>query len=577
MTRRRMAVLLLALLPLTACASIPEASDPVAVEPIEEGSGQASVNAPPDGADALAVVRSFVDSGATPDTDFEAARLHLTETTRRDWRPSNSLLVVDNVDTLPVQPSPDQPDSVQLVSLQADRVGRLRPDSSFVPETGPYQVQLRVERNADGQWRISSPTPPEMVISRGSFTHDYMPVPIYFSDQERTRVVPDLRYVVSKPESTLPRRVVELLTAGPSLNFRDAMTSELPPGIDPKTNVSEADDAALVVNFSDLGERTLESRRLIAAQVVLSLQSVSKARVRLQEEGVPLLPEKQELWPSDVMNYEHANAVSADLPGLAVADERLYTLDQRARTIEGPAGSGGEYKVVQAAQSTDGAELAAVTRNSTGVELRVGPYGEAMPATQLRGSFMSRPTWRGSDEVWTVVNGREVFRAVHTGDSWTPMQVDVGEFAGNRFIKELRLSRDGTRAVGVVDGRIVVAGVVQENGRYALRHPVTLGTGRNSGITGVDWLTDKSLVATTDSNSSPVMEVSIDGFEWTEYASANLNQPVNAVTVGPGRRVVVSDQSGLWEAGDSDAVWSLLDGWRSLPGQSGGSIPFFPG
>lgn len=576
MTRRPFLVLLVALLPLTACASIPESSDPVAVEPIEEGTGRAAVNRPPDGADALGIVRSFVDSGATRDTDFEAGRLHLTDEARREWRPSNSLLVVDNVDTIPVPPAPNQPDSVQLVSLQADRVGRLRPDSSFVPDTGPYQVQLRVERNADGQWRISSP-PPEMVISRGSFTHDFMPVPIYFSDPDRTRVVPDLRYVVSKPESTLPRRVIELLTAGPSATFRDAMSSELPPGVDPKTNVSEADDAALVVNFSDLGDLPLESRRIIAAQVVLSLQSVSKARVRLQEEGVPLLPDKQELWPSDVMNFEHANNVRADLPGLAVADERLYTLDQRARTIPGPAGDGGEYKVVQAAQSADGSELAAVTRTSTGVELRIGPYGEAMPATQLRGSFMSRPTWRGSDEVWTVVNGHDVHRAVHNGDTWTTSPVDVSEFAGNRLIKELRLSHDGTRAVGVVDGRIVVAGVVQQNGRFALRHPVTLGSPRAANITGVDWLSDKSLVATTDSNSSPVMEVSVDGFEWTEYASANLNQPVNAVTVGPGRRVVVSDQSGLWEAGDSDAVWSLLDGWRSLPGQSGGSIPFFPG
>ena len=79
MTRRPFLVLLVALLPLTACASIPESSDPVAVEPIEEGTGRAAVNRPPDGADALGIVRSFVDSGATRDTDFEAGRLHLTD------------------------------------------------------------------------------------------------------------------------------------------------------------------------------------------------------------------------------------------------------------------------------------------------------------------------------------------------------------------------------------------------------------------------------------------------------------------------------------------------------------------
>ena len=574
MTGRGLVALLLAVLPMTACASIPESSDPVAVWPMEEGSSPVSIKPPPKGVDPLDIVRRFVDSGATPESDYEAGRLHLTDAARRAWRPSNSLMIVDDVDTIPVPPVPNQPANVQLVSLQADKVGHLRPDSSFAPDSGPYQVQLRIERDAEGQWRIASP-PPEMVLCRSSFKQDYMQVPIYFVDHERSRVVPDLRYVVSKPESTLPRRVIELLTAGPSEGFRGAMYSELPPGTDPKTNVSEADDAALVVNFSELGDLPAETRRLIAAQVVLSLQTVSKARVRLQEEGVPLLPDKQELRPTDVVSYESANAVNPELPGLAVADERLYALDRPARPIPGPAGAGAQYKVVEAAQSADGGQLAAVTRTAGGVELRVGPYGEAMPAVGLPGNFMSRPSWRGENEVWAVVNGRDVYRAVRNGGSWTAAPVDISEFGRVGDIKELRLSRDGTRAAAVVDGRLVVAGVVEKDGRFALRHPVQLGEYTN--ITGVDWLTDRSLVATTDSNSSPVMKVSVDGFEWNEYASANLNQPVTAVTVGPGRRVVVSDQSGLWEAGESDPVWSLLDGWQLLPGQSGGSIPFFPG
>ncbi|MCX2733918.1 LpqB family beta-propeller domain-containing protein [Saccharopolyspora sp. NFXS83] len=571
MTRRRLAVLVLALLPLGACASIPERSDPMAVQPVVEGNAPgATMPEPPRGVNSFDLVRSFADTGSTPESGFAAAKEYLTDDAERRWEPDNSVLIVDNIDTIPVPPPPNQPENVQLVSLQADRVGRLRPDASFVPETGPYEVQVRVERNREGQWRIASP-PEDMVISRASFKDGFMAVPIYFADHDGGGVVPDLRWVGSQPEVTLPQRVIELLIAGPSEGFKDAMASQLPRGASTKTNVSEDDDGALVVNLSGLGEPDLESRQMLAAQVVLSLQNVSKARVRLQEEGVALLPGKRDLQPADVESYESDNAVSPGLPGLAVIGERLHVLDENVRPIPGPAGSGA-LEVVQAAQSGDGSRLAAVARKPSGmVGLRVGPYGEDMSELQPTGSFMSRPTWRGDSEVWAVVNGRDVFRAVDEGGSWGVRPVDVGEFSGGRQLTQLRLSHDGTRAAGVVDGRIVVGAVVDEDGRVALRHPVTLGADRDFRVTGVDWLTDKSLVAATD-GSSPVMEVTVDGFDWTEYASANLTQPINAVTVGPGKRVVVADQRWLWEATASNAVWSVL------PGEiEGNSLPFFPG
>lgn len=571
MISRRLVALAVAVLPLAACASIPERSDPMAVPLTDHGVSRTTTPEPPRATDPVDIVRSFVDSGSTRETGYAFARTHLIPEAERRWEPASSVLIVDNIDTIPVPPAPGQPDGERLVSLQADRVGRLRADSSFVPETGPYEVRVPVQRGRDGRWLIAVP-PSDMVISRTSFENDFMPVPIYFADHDGTGVVPDLRWIGSQPDSTLPRRVVELLIGGPSEGFEKAMGSKLPMNASLKTNATEADDGALVVNLGDLGEPDLEARKMIAAQVVLSLQSVSKARVRLQEDGVALLPDKRDLQPADVASYESDNALRPGTPGLVVIGERLHALDEDTRPVPGPAGSGA-LEVLQGAQSIDGTRLAAATRNPSGqVDLRIGAYGSAdLPAVPLTGSFMSRPTWRDDNEVWTVVNGRGVFRAIEENGSWTVRPVDVAEFAGGREIKELRLSHDGTRAVGVVDGTIVVAGVVDEDGRVALRHPVVLGADRGFDVTHVDWLTDRSLVATTD-GSSPVMEVSVDGFKWTGYASANLTQPINAVTVGPGKRVVVADQSWLWEAGEPKAVWSVL------PGQIGGnSIPFFPG
>lgn len=66
MTRRRLAVLVLALLPLSACASIPERSDPMAVQPVVEGNAPgATTPEPPRGVNSFDLVRSFADTGST--------------------------------------------------------------------------------------------------------------------------------------------------------------------------------------------------------------------------------------------------------------------------------------------------------------------------------------------------------------------------------------------------------------------------------------------------------------------------------------------------------------------------------
>lgn len=572
--RRRFAALIVVVaLPLSACAAIPERSDPKVVKRVDQGNNSTSVAPPPRDVDSFALVRSFIDSAAAPESDHAAARLHLTGAAQKAWAPSQGMLIVDEVDTIPVTQPADVRADVQMVSVQADKVGRLLPDQSFVPEVGEYEVRVRVERQADGQWRIADP-PPEVVASRGSFNSNYMPVPVYFLDHERDGVVPDLRYVVSQPESTLPRRVIDLLVMGPSAGYRTAMGTALPDDVYPKTNTSESADGALVVNLSELGEMREEDRRLLAAQVVLSLQSVSNARVRLQEEGVPLLPDADELRPPDVASYQLDDVARPDLPGLAVVDERLVTLDRRAQAVAGPAGSG-EMEVLRAAQSTDGEELAAVVREPTGgVGLWIGPYGGRLSGIEVFGGDMSRPTWRSDSEIWVVVDERRVVRATKQPDGgWSHQPVDAAEFSAGLPITDLRLSDDGTRAAGVVDGKIVVGGVSHEADSVVLRHPVTLTRGAGDPeITAVEWLDSDSLVATTTSNSSPVVEVSADGFEWTPYASANLVQPVTALTVAPGRRVVVSDQSGLWEAHGQKDLWGHMD----LPIR-GGSIPFFPG
>ncbi|KEI43224.1 LpqB family beta-propeller domain-containing protein [Saccharopolyspora rectivirgula] len=567
---RRLLALAACLLVLTGCASIPEHSSPKAIKRVDGGNASVEISPPPEGLDPFALVRSFVDSAASPEKDHEAARLHLAGKAERDWHPPAGLLLLTNVDTIPTPQTGPQPRGVQSVTLQADKVGRLLPDSSFVPETGEYTVELRTERQPNGEWRIVSP-PPELIASRSSFESIYRPVPVYFLNHSRTAVVPDIRYLPAQPTSTLPRQVIDLLIAGPSKGMTGAMQTALPEGVGTTTNTSESPDAALEVNFTNLGDISLETRRLIAAQVVLSLQSVSSARVRLMEEGSALLPEKKDLRPSDVQQYSTDFWPRPDLPGLAVVDERLVYLDSNANPVPGAAGSG-ELDIVRAGQSPDGKWLAAVTRRPEGVALRIGAFGENLPELPVTGSFMSKPTWRGSSEVWTVVDGRNIVRAVRTADGWQLGRVDGRQLAGDQPVAELRVSRDGTRVAAVVGGDVVVAGVVEDGDQVTLQRPVVLQPPGAQQVTRLEWRQADFLVALTDSNSRFVYDVTVDGYQWNAYTASNLGQPLNAVTVAPDGRVIVADRSGLWQATDTDDVWSLL----SVP-IGGGSLPFYPG
>ncbi|RCW39219.1 sporulation and spore germination protein [Halopolyspora algeriensis] len=566
------ALLVAVLIPLTGCASIPRHSDPEVVKRVDEDSGSSNAASLPDDLSPLALVRNFVNAAA-PANDYAAVRMHLTEAARQSWQAPSELLIVEDVNTVPLPEPSGTPQGVRKVSLRVNKVGRLKADRSFVPKRGAYEAEFRVERQANGQWRIANP-PPELLVSRSSFTKSYTPAPIYFLDHERNGVVPDLRYVVSQPASTLPTRIIDLLLAGPSKNFRGAMGTALPPNVDTKTNVSEAGDGALVVNFSDLGGVSEQAKQLIAAQVVLSLQGVSNARVRLQEEGTWLLPEQGALRPPDVVSYKANNSVRSDVMPLAVVNERLLELDRTADAVPGPAGSG-QYEVITAGRSMDGTKLATVVRTPDGgVGMRIGPYGEALAGVDVSGSFMSRPTWRTESEVWTVVDGRRVVRMVDNGNGgWTVSTVGTEQFSGDEPITDLRLSRDGTRVAAVVGGRIMVAGVLDRGSKTTLSTPTVLSGGlQDATVTGIGWVSSDSLVAITDSSSMPVVEVTVNGLKWDPYASANLVQPVRAVTVGPDQKVVVADRSGLWQVGGQDDLWQLVPAPIG-----GGSIPFYPG
>jgi len=577
---KRLAAVLTSVLALAGCAAIPTHTSPVAVNPSVGSATEAAAPKPAKGIDPLSLVREFVNASANPEGDYAAAKAYLTQEARESWDTEAPPTIIDTTfNTVPTGGDPSSDGKHRTVLLQGKNVGSLDVDNAFVQRVGDLTAPVGLETDKDGEWRISDP-PDGIYVPLVGFQANYRRVTLYFYDPDYAVLVPDPRYVVVPPSTSIPRRVTELLLKGPASGLRGALATAIPNGAAQRKDAREADDGALEVDLTKVGDLTAQARKLIVAQVVKSLAGVTSTRIRILVEGAPISSDQPELRPADVQTGEALITPDADQSGLVVSGGQVRQLVS-GEPVRGPAGTG-EYQVVSAAQSLDGAQLAVVSRvDGRSVRLRVGGLEEALPVVDLPATTLTRPSWLFSGrpgepgtEVWTVVDGANVVRVIRTDAGWTANAVNASELTALfGDITELRLSRDGTRVAAVVGGRLVVAAVVRGTDSVTLRlprnlHPTVLGTT----TLAVDWLAQDVLVASTSLAAWPIAKVNVDGLRIERYNTSNLTVPVNSVAAAPGRNVVAVDQSGLWSAAD------VGDVWRASPVKVGmGAQAFYPG
>jgi hypothetical protein len=581
--RSRPILLLVALLTAVAtaagCAAIPDETPAQGIASGGGGDKSAPAPDPQPGLQPADLVRAFLDANADPSGTYAAGRPYLTKAAQPKWQPTSSITIIqDTYNTLPEQTRPDH----ATVLLTAQNVGRLGSDNAFVPASTPNALTIQLDKQ-DGQWRISSP-PPGVVMTLDRFNEVYRQTRVYFLDPQRRVLVPDLRYIVSQPTYSQPARVLDQLLAGPSDSMQGAVTSALAPQAVLETGGVESSDGALLVNLGKVGDTSPANVKLMIAQIVQSLAVVTNSRIRIEQDGTALSPDRLDWRVSDLPAYDIGTSPGPDLTGLLVQDGRIKQLAD-GKPLAGPDGNG-SYAVQTAAQSIDGSELATVSRPSAGVaELRVGGLTQAASVVDLTAGTMTRPTWVStnsatdvSNEVWTVADGSRVARVVKSADgAWVARPVNSNDLSQFGQISDLRLSRDGTRAAVIANSQLIACAVVRtpNSDTVALRWPRVLLPDTLTGVVGVDWLLQDQLVVATSSPVSPIVQVSVDGSpNFVRYNAANLTAPVTAVTAAPSRPVIVVDAGGMWTSSDSGSVWRVQG---TNVGRGSSAVPLYPG
>lgn len=550
------------------CAAVPSSSD-IQVVRGPEGSRLAAPAGPQRGVDPFRLVRDFIEATGSPASGHAAARAFLSREAAANWDDGAGVTVID--DAPGATPQGDAANGVRRIRVGGPRLGVLTADGSFTPAGGTFSVPLDVVRERD-EWRITNP-PPGVLVEATAFQRNYRQVRICFVEPNRGTLVPDLRWLPAQPASTLAGRALNLLMAGPSERLTGAVRSALPDGARPRSNVLISRSGRAVINLTGLGALGEQGRRLVAAQIVGTLDGLLPAPLRLLADGEPLVAGQVEWRSADIAGYVPAAGPRPGVPGQAVVTGRLTGLD--GAPVPGAAGAGA-LTVLSAARSSPGGELlaAVVAGPDARPQLQVGPAEGDLAAVALDALSMTRPTWRPSGtEVWTVINGRSVVGVALSGTGQSSIyQVNATELEQLGPITELRLSRDGVRVAAVAGGKLVVAAVVTRPGGVSLRYPHVLREGSLLPTAGVDWARPELLVVASTGLSPQVSSVSVDGLTRRQLSSTNLTGPVTGITAAPGREIVVADATGLWAYSDTQEVWEPL-----LGGIGPGAVPLYPG
>ena len=570
MTRAVVALLAILTVVVAGCAGVPSSSSPQAIGTVGRPAPP-SLPKPTPGMDPDILLREFLKATADPANRHLAARQFLTESASSGWDDAGSALLIDNVVFVETR----EPEKVS-VTMRADILGSLSDMGVFetgegaLPDPGPIELI----KTSDG-WRIDT-LPNGVFLDWQQFQETYKRNTLYFVDPTGKTVVPDPRYVAVSEPDQLATELVSKLIAGPRPEMARTVRNLLDEPLKLSGPVTRADGGKTGVgrgyggariDLENLSTTDPHSRQLLAAQIIWTL---SRAGINgpyvINADGAALDDRFADGWTTADVAATDPGAADGAAAGLhALVGGSLVALDgDRAPRVAGAFGQTSGQ--VSASLSRSGQEAASVVVQRPGAPdmastLWVGPLGGSA-AQVMDGRSLTRPSWSLDESIWVVVDGVSVVRAVQDA-SGQPARIPVDSTALTaRFpgpITDLQLSRDGTRAAVVIDGRVILTGVEQtEGGGYALTYPRRLGYGLGNTAVSLSWRTGDDIVVSRTDPQHPVSYVNLDGVN-SDGPSRNLLMPVTTVAANPST-VYVADARGVLQlsgasADDGDPGW----------------------
>jgi hypothetical protein len=507
---------------LSGCASLP-VSGPVRIgpdlaQPSDDNSFYYSPSSPVDGASPTEILSGFLSAGTAPQNDYSIAREFLSESIRASWNPNQELLIQRATPRITVTDNGTAFVEVE-VSARIDAFGRYE----ALP-AGTTRVLEYAFAEEAGQVRITSAPDVTMVI-RPVFDVVFKSYSIYFLDQSRRILVPELRWFPSNPATGT--KLVNALLAGPSDWLAESVVSAIPSGtvlsIDAVTVQREV---ALV----DLSARALvaglSDRSLIKAQLFATLTQLPT----ITQVSVSIERSAQDIPDSQVVV---ASSQTATLLGVGEEGLKALTGANQDATNAGLSFFGNR-EVSNLAVSKSAGKLAAESQDGISITGLSNPGG-TIDQVDSRSNLIAMD-YDPLQNLW-LVSGSQV--------SVNSLPIQASWLAGEQIL-DFALSPEGSRVAVLVGDRsnqVLVAGVVRDDSGTPIRlsAPISIGADIEN-PTKLAWFDSVTVaVLNSEPESANISIVSISG---TTRVIQAVNDVKSLVALGDGSSIYALKDSG---------------------------------
>lgn len=475
---KRFLPLALALLLLTGCTSLPDASapQPFDVSLPDSAPIQLAADGPSPDSDPSALVTDFLLAcAAGANDDFATARLFLTSASAQEWNPAEQVLIYDTA-TRPLVKSGEEDGDRVAVTISAQGVASVDANGVLTRSTDSQIAATLALVKENGQWRIDAPEN-AFIISQASFNASYELVNLYFPATTGDALVPDPRWY---PSRRLSAHLLKGLIAGPEKGISQAVTSAIPGGTTISSQGIEVREGVASVSLEAPVPESSAARSLLHWQIARTLaQDASISAVELKVSGI-------------------------DLGDAPLPEGPAFSLDTRVGLNESAIGTISAMTVVPlnlAEQPLEGASAPAMSPVTHDLvawrhegELRIERGGAEPESARVTQQSSGAPSIDRFDYVWAAAPTGEI--AARSDGTVIEVPIEGGEDAP---VHSVAISPDGARALIVREGEeggTLWIGAVLRDTEGAPRSILGLKSGGSypTGVIDATWTDGTSFV-----------------------------------------------------------------------------------
>ena len=573
-TGRGLLVLLLAVsLAVSACTGIPSSSPPLTVRTVGPNSGSATTEiGPRAGDEPRSIVQGFLRAAVSADAKHSGSRQFLTADAGSRWQ-DGTTTIVNSYQVLLADTRGD----TSTVTVTGQRVGQLDAHGVYTPErsgsgVAPSSTFVFTVQRTNGAWRIAS-LPVGVLISLPDFETYYTDRILYFYDNTKSQLVPDVRYSALRDLSQVVEWLLAQVLAGPRPELVQAVRNEIPDQVDARRATVSVGD---VIQIEIPGSSQLDdaAQQRLATQLAYTFGPVSfSARFTLTDSGkaVPI-PGVGTVFSASDFAGMGSDSVATDAHRYYIRNGGVVDgVDDRP--LPGTVGNGAYGLTALALSRPRGASLQVAGLGNAGLLLGGNSILAAvsLPSTQL-----SRPDFRpGTDQVWIGAGGAIYRVGPDRRAQLVALPATIGGLPHGQILT-LRFSPDGVRVAVVVkaaDGSasLRVGSVITQGSTVSVDDFVPI-TPVGLSVEDVAWKDATSLLilASVNGGEPQVWSLRSDGSSLDIVQSAGLPPGLRTIAAMIGQPALVgSDGPALWI--QSAGGWSSLSG----TGQTDGSAPAY--